>query len=92
MSKYIAWDQEKDKWLKKERNMGFEDIFAAIEQGGLIKIRDHPNVERYVNQKEFIVLIEKYVYIVPFVEDEEKIFLKTAYPSRKETKKYYEKN
>jgi len=29
-----------------------------------------------------------YVYLIPFVEDEEKVFLKTIIPSRKATKYY----
>jgi hypothetical protein len=32
--------------------------------------------------------INDYVYYVPFIEDNEKIFLKTIIPSRKYTKKY----
>lgn len=46
------------------------------------------NVERYPDQKIFIIAFGKYAYSVPFIEDEEKIFLKTIYPSRKFTKKY----
>ena len=35
-----------------------------------------------------IIDIEGYIVLVPFVEDEEKIFLKTAFKSRKATKQY----
>ena len=31
---------------------------------------------------------EDYAYLVPFVEDEEQVVLKTIIPSRKATKKY----
>ena len=89
--KYFDWNHEKDEKLKLGRKIGFEDILTAIETGGLIEIRNHPNPKRYGKQKEFVVLIEGYVYVVPFVEDDEKIFLKTIFPNRKETKKYYEK-
>jgi len=33
--------------------------------------------------------VSEYVYLVPFVEDESEIFLKTIIPSRKAIKKYY---
>src|SRR5438552_6684174 len=36
----------------------------------------------------FIVRREDYVYLVPFVEDEHTVFLKTIIPSRKATKQY----
>ena len=48
----------------------------------------HPNPEKYPNQRVFLVNIEDYVYSVPYVEDEEKIFFKTIIPNRKATRKY----
>ena len=39
----------------------------------------------------FIININNYAYLVPFVEDEKEIFLKTIIPSRKATKKYLKK-
>ena len=55
---------------------------------GLLDTIEHPNADKYSNQKIFIVNIENYIYLVPFVESEESIFLKTIIPSRKMTKKY----
>lgn len=75
--KYFDWDEEKNAKLKAERDISFEDIVVAIDKGDLLDII-----------KMFVVNIENYVYVVPFVEDEEKYFLKTIYPSRKLTKKY----
>ncbi|PIR86887.1 MAG: toxin [Candidatus Harrisonbacteria bacterium CG10_big_fil_rev_8_21_14_0_10_49_15] len=86
--KYVDWDLAKNKWLKETRDVSFEDVVAAIESGKLLTVVDHSNIKRYPNQKIFIVNIENYAYKVPFVEDDEKIFLKTIYPSRRETKKY----
>ncbi len=83
--KYFDWDEEKNQKLKDERGIGFEDIVTAIDEGRLLVTLDHPKRE---NQKIYIVNIEDYAYMVPFVEDEEKKFLKTIYPSRKMTKKY----
>lgn len=39
-----------------------------------------------------VVLVKDYVYLVPYVESENEIFLKTIIPSRKATKKYIEDN
>ena len=42
----------------------------------------------YPHQKMMVVEMDDYLILVPFVEDQEKIFLKTAFKSRKITKKY----
>lgn len=44
---------------------------------------------KYSHQRQFIVEANKYVYIVPFVEEEDgRCFLKASIPSRKLTKEY----
>lgn len=86
--KYFDWNEEKNQKLKKERGIGFEDVQAAIEGGNLLDVADHPNKIKHPNQKIFVAEIDGYAYLAPFVEDEEKIFLKTIFPSRKATKKY----
>jgi len=78
----------KNIYLKTERGIGFEDIQAAIEEGKILADIDHPLRSRYTNQKVFIIEFSGYAYVVPYVEDDKKIFLKTIYPSRKMTKKY----
>jgi hypothetical protein len=86
--KYFAWDDEKNAKLRKERDIGFEDVVFHMERGGLLDILEHPNPDRYARQRIFVVRREDYVYLVPFVEDEETVFLKTIIPSRKATKQY----
>ncbi len=86
--KYLDWDDEKNQKLKEGRGISFEEIKIATESGKLLDIYLHPNQERYPDQKIMVVEIEDYIYLVPFVEDEEKYFLKTIFPSRKATKKY----
>ena len=86
--KYFDWDESKNDILKKERNISFEIIVIQIVVGKLLDVLEHPNQKKYKNQKLFVVEYEGYVYLVPFVEDEEKIFLKTIIPSRNATKKY----
>jgi hypothetical protein len=87
-NKRFDWSEDKNIWLKNERGVNFDDFVLSINKGSLITITPHPNKVKYSNQQMFIVKIEDYIYTVPFVEDEEKYFLKTIYPSRKLTKKY----
>lgn len=86
--KYFDWNDEKNDLLKKLRGISFEDIVLAIENGELLDRVKHPNSAKYSNQMVFYVSINEYAYAVPFVEDEDKIFLKTIMPDRKATKKY----
>ena len=86
--KYFAWDDNKNTKLRAERGIGFEDIVYHIERGDLLDILAHPNPERYAGQRIFVVRREDYVYLVPFVEDDALVFLKTIIPSRKATKQY----
>ena len=86
--KYFDWDDAKNAKLRKERGIGFEDVVFHIERGDLLDILEHPNPDPYARQRIFVVRREDYVYFVPFVEDEHRVFLKTFIPSRKATKEY----
>ena len=86
--KYFDWNKEKNEILKSERGISFEEVCVSIESDGILDILVHPNLTKYPNQKLFVVNVDNYVYLVPFLEDEVKIFLKTIIPSRKATKKY----
>ena len=86
--KYFSWNEEKNELLKSERQVAFEDIVFYIEMGFLLDVLEHPNQEKYKGQKIFVVQIDDYVYLVPFMEDHREVFLKTIIPSRKATKKY----
>jgi uncharacterized DUF497 family protein len=88
--KYFEWNEDKNDRLKKDRNISFEIIVGQIELGYLLDVIEQSNKEKYENQSIYVVEFEKYAYLVPFVEDEEKIFLKTIIPSRKATRKYLE--
>ena len=85
---YFLWNDEKNEQLKKDRNISFEIIISQIDSGNVLDIVENPNQKKYKNQKMFIIEFNDYVYLVPFVEDEDKIFLKTIIPSRKAKKKY----
>jgi uncharacterized DUF497 family protein len=86
--KYFAWDEAKNEKLKAERGIGFEEIVFHIERGDVLDILEHPNQARYAGQRIFVIQRDGYVYLVPFVEDERLVFLKTIIPSRKATRRY----
>ena len=86
--KCYSWSPEKNDALKRERGVSFEDVVFHIEAGDEVDIFEHPNQDRYPGQKVSVVVIEGYAYLVPFVESEEGIFLKTIIPSRKATRQY----
>ena len=90
--KYIDWNEKKNLILRLDRDVCFEDVLIAIEEGRVLDIVRHQNIEKYPNQKIMIIKIRSYAYLVPYVEDEEKIFLKTIIPSRKATRIYILKN
>lgn len=86
--KFFDWDEAKNSILKETRGVSFEEVVLSISTGGLLDTVEHPNIQKYPNQKMFVVKIRNYGYVVPFVEDEEKYFLKTIFPSRMATRKY----
>lgn len=86
--KVFAWDEVKNVRLRAERDIGFEDVVFHIERGDLLDILEHPNPGCYPGQRIFVVRRDDYVDLVPFVEDERTVFLKTVIPSRKATRQY----
>ncbi|MFP4548267.1 MAG: toxin [Fidelibacterota bacterium] len=86
--KSFNWNRNKNNWLKENRKISFEDIVFYINNGFLIDDINHPNTEKYKNQRIFLVDIKNYVHLVPYVENRKEFFLKTIIPSRKMTKQY----
>lgn len=84
----FEWNNEKNILLKRDRNISFERIIAAIGQDDLLDILEHPNKEKYPNQRLLLVEIDRYVYVVPCVFENDICFLKTIFPSRKYTMRY----
>ena len=89
--KPFLWDPEKNAWLKRERGISFDQVVLHIEQGELLDILEHPNPQKYPGQRILIVRLEEYVYLVPCLEMEDGVLLKTIIPSRKLTKQYSRK-
>jgi uncharacterized DUF497 family protein len=86
----IYWDEDKNNNLIAKRNISFDEISEIILREEYLDILENPSKE---NQMIFIVRLNDYIYVVPFIIDEnENIILKTAYPSRKFNKIYGDKS
>ena len=82
------WNDEKNEWLQRVRGITFEDVIFHLTHDGLLDTIEHPNQKQYPGQRLFIINIDGYACVVPVVEDDDVIFLKTIMPSRKMTKLY----
>lgn len=85
------WNEEKNAWLKSHRNASFEKVVELIEADDILEIIKHPNRTKYPRQKVFLLRINNYVNMVPFIKKGNIVFLKTIIPSRKYQRKYREK-
>ena len=84
------WNLEKNRELVERRGVSFERVTSAIQRGGLVDVLEHPNQERYPGQRIYVVEIDRYLHLVPFVvADDGTRFLKTIIPSRKAMRDYY---
>ena len=86
--KPFRWNHDKNEALKIEGEISFEEMVLAIEADGLLDELRHPNPEKYPNQSVFVIALDDYVYLVPYVEEPGYYFLKTVIPSRKATRDY----
>lgn len=88
MEPTVSWSDEKNDELIKRYGFGFERVLVALAEDGFLDDREHTNTVKYGNQRQLVVCIENYAYIVPYVEDDVQVFFKTMFPSRKATKQY----
>jgi uncharacterized DUF497 family protein len=86
--KSINWSTEKSQALKESRGICFEDMVFYIERGDILDDYLHPNQKAYPGQRIMVIDVANYAYLVPYVENEEELFLKTIIPSRKATQQY----
>lgn len=84
----FEWSPDKNEWLKRFRDISFEQIIFHLGQGDVWRVADHPDQARYPAQKIFFVIVDEYVYLVPHIIGKDYIFLKTIIPSRKATRDY----
>jgi len=75
--KYLNWDSSKNEILKGSRGISFEEIAILIGSNGILGIEVNSG---RANQKIYILNIDNYAVVVPFVETDNEIFLKTAFP------------
>ena len=71
---YFTWSAEKNEHLKNERDVSFEQIIMHLEGGYLHDVLENPNQNKYGNQKILMVELNNYIYLVPFVEQDEYVF------------------
>ena len=90
--KIINWSTEKSLALKGSRGICFEDVVFYIERGDILDDYLHPNQQAYPGQRIMVINIANYAYLIPYVEDEEVLFLKTIIPSRRATHRYLGEN
>ena len=83
------WSHAKNEWVKKERNISFEQVIFHLLQGDLRRIANCPDQEKYPGQKIYFVIIEDHIYLVPHIIGKDCILLKTIIPSRKATRDYH---
>jgi uncharacterized DUF497 family protein len=86
--KPFRWSSDKNQQLMDRRSICFEAVVVAIETGGLLDVLVHPNSRRYPHQRILVVDVNQYVHLVPYVEADDHLFLKTIIPSRKATRHY----
>ena len=79
--KEIRWNLLKSERLKKTRGVSFEEILQAK----MIAVKRHP---KKLHQSVLLFEYKSYIWVVPFVEEQGDLFLKTLYPSRQLTKIY----
>jgi uncharacterized DUF497 family protein len=84
----FAWNPIKNDELKERHGIGFERVLVALAEGKLLAEREHPNQQRYAHQRQLVVEIDGYAWVVCFVADGDDAFLRTMYPSRRATKDY----
>jgi hypothetical protein len=84
----IRWSAEKDLLLRSDLTrggVGLAECAVAIEEGRILD--DLPNPTRE-GQRIFVLEINDYAYVVPYITEGNTIFLKTMFPSRKHTAQY----
>ena len=91
VSKIYNSNADKNHLLIQERGISFDRIVFEISMGNEVAVVLHPNQDKYPGHMISVVEVDDYIYLVPFVETEAEIFLKTIIPSRKATRQFRSK-
>ena len=81
-----SWNQEKDAFLRETRGIGFGQIIEAIRGGRLLADVPSPRA-KFPGQRIYVVDIDGYAIVVPYVREGDQVFLKTLFPDRKAKKR-----
>ena len=87
----ITWSEIKNAELESLRGLSFEMVLAAIDDGRILADEQHPNLENYGHQRILVLDIDGYAVTVPYVINDDEIFLKTMFKDRKMQRRYYGK-
>ena len=79
----FEYSQEKNELLFKERGITFIEVIEAISEKGILLDFEHPNKDKYPDQRVLVVNINNYPYCIPYIKKGEKLFLKTIFPARR---------
>ena len=79
----FEFDPNKNEMLIAERGVSFDDVIEAVEKDDILADLKHPNEAKYPNQRIFVVNLNGYPYCVPYVIEEDTLFLKTVFPNRR---------
>lgn len=80
-NKEYRWNAEKNEWLKKARGVSFEEVI----NGEFIRFERHSSK---LHQRLMLFEFRNYVWVIPFINNKDHYFIKTAYPCRKYTQLY----
>jgi hypothetical protein len=86
--KSINWNTEKSVALKASLGISFEDVVFYIERSDILDDYIHPNQQAHPGQRIMVIGVANYAYLIPYIENEEELFLKTIIPSRKAPQRY----
>ena len=84
----FEWNPEKNAWLRERRRISFDEIVVHLGRGDVWKTGPHPNPEQYPHQSIAFVIVDEYIFLVPFDVTGDVIHLRTIIPSRKATRQY----
>ncbi|MEA3554662.1 MAG: toxin [Campylobacterota bacterium] len=82
------WNEDKNSILKATRGFSFNDVLEEMSKNGVLDNYKHPNKKRYPNQYIYVISLGGYIHYIPYVLDNDDIFLKNIIPSRQLNKKY----
>jgi len=79
----FIYDEKKNQILFDTRGLTFEQAIEIISQEGVLLDFQHPNFEKFPNQRIMVISINDYPHCIPYVMDGEKFVLKTIFKDRR---------